>query len=205
MFFIGLYSLMFYLEFWHPYLKMRLLKLSFYILCDLDISVRLTPFKKIGSFLSFSVLRSKDFRTSLRKSGLGTYLWQFSHISLIFILKKYLIKSFISPEVSCSKLYFCHNLLFFKYVAYKYINNFSSVQLLSQIQLFVTPWIAACQANLSITSSWSVLKLMSIESVMPSNHLILCHSHLLLPWVFPSIRLFSNRSEEHSLNSSHAT
>ena len=83
--------------------------------------------------------------------------------------------------------------------AYKYINNLSSVQLLSQIQLFVTPWIAACQANLSITSSWSVLKLMSIESVMPSNHLILCHPlcHplLLLHSILPSIRVFSSESD----------
>ena len=58
----------------------------------------------------------------------------------------------------------------------------------------MTPWTAACQASLFITNSWSLLKLMSIESVMPSNHLILCHSLLLLPSVFPSIRVFSNES-----------
>ncbi|XDC51342.1 hypothetical protein R6Z07M_002524 [Ovis aries] len=69
--------------------------------------------------------------------------------------------------------------------------QFSSVQLLSRVQLFVTSWTAACQASLSITNSWSLLKLMSIESVMPSNHLILCHSLLLLPSIFPSIRVFS--------------
>ena len=57
-----------------------------------------------------------------------------------------------------------------------------------------TPWTAACQASLSVTSSWSVLKLMSIESVMPSNHLILCHPLLLPPSTFPSIRIFSNKS-----------
>ena len=61
--------------------------------------------------------------------------------------------------------------------------QFSSVQLLSHVQLFATPWTAACQASLSITNSQSLLKLMSIESVMPSNHLILCHP-LLLPWSF---------------------
>ena len=55
----------------------------------------------------------------------------------------------------------------------------------------VTPWTAACQVSLSITDSWSLLKLMSIESVMPSNHLILCHPLLLLPSIFPSIRVFS--------------
>ena len=72
--------------------------------------------------------------------------------------------------------------------------QFSSVQSLSRVRLFVTPWIAACQASLSITKSQSSPKLMSIESVMPSNHLILCHPLLLLPSVFPSIRVFSNES-----------
>ena len=70
----------------------------------------------------------------------------------------------------------------------------SSVQLLSCVQLFATPGTAACQASLSITSSWSLPKLMSIESVMPSNHLILCHPLLLPPSIFPSIRVFSNKS-----------
>ena len=63
--------------------------------------------------------------------------------------------------------------------------------------LFVTPWTATCQASLSFTVSWSLLKLMSIESVMPSNHLILCHPLLLLPSIFPSIRVFSNESALH--------
>ena len=70
----------------------------------------------------------------------------------------------------------------------------SSVQSLSRVWLFATPWTAACQASLSITNSWSLLKLMPIESAMPSNHLILCHPLLLLPSIFPSIRVFSNES-----------
>jgi len=70
----------------------------------------------------------------------------------------------------------------------------SSVQSLSRVQLFVTPWTAAHQASLSITNSQSLLKLMSIESVMPSNHLILCRALLLLPPIFPSIRVFSNET-----------
>ena len=74
--------------------------------------------------------------------------------------------------------------------------TFSSVQLLSHVQLFATPWTAACQASLSITNSWSLLKLMPIESVMPSNHLILCRP-LLLPSIFPNIRVFSNKSVLH--------
>ena len=72
--------------------------------------------------------------------------------------------------------------------------QFSSVQSLSRVQLSATPWIAACQASLSITNSRSSLKLMSIEWVMPSSHLILCRPLLLLPSIFPSIRLFSNES-----------
>ena len=72
--------------------------------------------------------------------------------------------------------------------------QFSSVQLLSHVQLFATPWTATGQASLKITNSKSLLKLMSIESVMPSNHLILCHSLLLLPSIFPSIKVFSNDS-----------
>ena len=71
---------------------------------------------------------------------------------------------------------------------------YSSVQSLSLVQLLVTPWTAACQASLSITSSQSLLKLMSIESVMPSNHLIFCRPLFLLPSIFPSIRVFSNES-----------
>ena len=72
--------------------------------------------------------------------------------------------------------------------------EFSSVQLLSHVRLFVTPWTAAHQASLSITRSQSPPKPMSIESVMPSNHLILCHPLLLLPSILPSIRVFSNES-----------
>ena len=72
--------------------------------------------------------------------------------------------------------------------------QFSSVQSLSHAQLFATPWTVPHQASLSITNSWSLLKLMSIELVIPSNHLILCHPLLLLPSIFPSIRVFSNES-----------
>ena len=71
---------------------------------------------------------------------------------------------------------------------------FSSFQSLSHDRLFVTPWTTAPQASLSITNSWSSPKLMSIESVIPSNHLILCHPRLLLPSIPPSIRVFSNES-----------
>ena len=72
--------------------------------------------------------------------------------------------------------------------------HFSSIQLLSHVQIFATPWTAACQAFLSITNSQSLLKLMPIESVRPSKHLILCCPLLLLPSIFPSIRVFSSKS-----------
>ena len=89
----------------------------------------------------------------------------------------------------------------------QWILKFSSVQLLSRVQLFATLWTAALQASLSITSSWSLPTLMSIELVMASNHLILCCPLILLPSIFPSIRVFSNESSSptpqfKSINSS---
>ena len=72
--------------------------------------------------------------------------------------------------------------------------SISSIQLLSCVRLFATTWTAAHQASLSITNSWNLFKLMSIESVMPSNHLILCHPLLLPPSIFPRIRVFSSES-----------
>ena len=73
----------------------------------------------------------------------------------------------------------------------------SSVQLLSQVRLFATPWTTAHQASLSITKSWSLLKLVSIESVVPFNHPVFCIPLLFLPSIFPSIRVFSNESILH--------
>ena len=77
------------------------------------------------------------------------------------------------------------------------IPQFSSVQSLSRVRIFAAPWTAACQASLSITNSQRLPKLMSIESVMPSNHLILCHPLLLPHSIFPGIRVFSNESVLH--------
>ena len=84
-------------------------------------------------------------------------------------------------------------IFFISFLSMCYIVS-QSVQLLSHVWLFVTPWIIARLTSLSITNSRSSPKLMSIESVMPSNHLILCHPLLLLPSIFPSIRVFSNES-----------
>jgi len=88
-------------------------------------------------------------------------------------------------EKNMKRIYICSHL---------YMYPFSSVQSLSRVWLFVTPWITARQASLSITNSWTSLKFMSIKSVMPSSHLILCRPLLLLSPVPPSIRVFSNES-----------
>ena len=84
-------------------------------------------------------------------------------------------------------------------LAGRFLNNWdtSSVQSLNRVRLFATPWTAAHQVSLSITNSRSLLKLMSIESVMPSNHLLLCCPLLLLPSIFPNIRVFSSESALH--------
>ena len=78
-----------------------------------------------------------------------------------------------------------------------FIDSFSSVQSLSRVQLLATLWTATCQASLSFINSRSLLIFMVIQSVMPSNHLILCHPLLVLPSIFPSIRVFSNESVLH--------
>ena len=83
------------------------------------------------------------------------------------------------------------------YIILIFVTKLSSVQSLSRVQLFATPWTAAHQASLSINNSQSLLRLMSIELVMPSNHLILCHLLLLPPSIFPSIWVFSNESVLH--------
>ena len=86
---------------------------------------------------------------------------------------------------------------YLQYLAGCLAHQFSSVQSLSHVWLFVTPWITACQASLSITNSQSSLKLISIKSVMPSSHLILCRPLFLLPPIPPGIRVFSNESTLH--------
>ena len=86
----------------------------------------------------------------------------------------------------------------FRQQGHLYLRSVSqSVQSLSRVRLFAAPWTAARQASLSITNSWSLLKFLSIESVMPSHHLILCHPLLLLPSVFPSVRVFPSESVLH--------
>ena len=110
----------------------------------------------------------------------------------LFAIMMHLGNSFYIPDIRAwSEVWFAN--FFSQSIACLFI-LFSSVQSLSHVWLFATPWTTAHQAPLSITNSWSLLKLMSIESVMPSNYLILCHPLLLPPSIFPSIRVFSNES-----------
>ena len=142
--------------------------------------------------------------------------WELYSLNALCLRKLAILTFFMSPDLSlwtgsklCDRLPL-HNILNVIYLIVFYIfkkkpetkgicviNQFSSVQLLSHVQLFATPWTAAHQSSLSITNSRSLLKLMSIESVMPSNHLILCHPLLLLPSIVPSIRVFSSESVLH--------
>ena len=123
-----------------------------------------------------SILKSSHYHSS----ALAIYLWVcFPEILLIWCKKKNKNCSFNKQMERCSK---------------SLIIQFSSVQSLSRVRLLATPWIAARQASLSITNSRSLFRLMCIELVMPSSHLILCHPLLLLPPIPPSIRVFSNES-----------
>ena len=108
-------------------------------------------------------------------------------------LDLYLGDSQIESQILSSSVI---SLILFFFKAFYFIlgYHFSSVQSLSHVQLFATPWTAACQASLSIINSQSLFKLMSFKSVMPSSHLILCRPLLFLPSIFHSIRVFSNES-----------
>ena len=116
---------------------------------------------------------------------------------VVYLLwKKKISLQVLCPFLNCFFIFiFCYWFV----SVFKNMLQFSSVQSLSHVQLFVTPWIAACQASLSITSSWSSLKLMSIELVMPSSHLILCHPLFLLPPIPPSISLFQWVNSSHEV------
>jgi len=114
---------------------------------------------------------------------LSCAFWHFDILGEMSVQVLYPLKFFLVVGVFCFLFFDCCWIVEVLYVVV-------FVQSHSHVWLFVTPWTAACQASLSFTISWSLLKLMCIESVMPSNHLILCHPLLLLPSVFPSIRSF---------------
>ena len=124
--------------------------------------------------------------------------WQFVSYMILYMFQCHSPKSSHPRPLPESKrlFYIPVSLLLSRIQGYRSV-QFSSVQLLSHVQLFSAQWMAACQASLSITNSQSLLKLMSIVSVMPSNHLILCHPLLLMPSILPSIRVFSSESVLH--------
>ena len=129
-------------------------------------------------------------RSSLRTTGLSLPELSFPNHTSLHIRRRLVTSPTLKHgRQSCQKDHLMNTCIITGSSA-----QFSSVQLLSQVRLFATPWITILQASLSITNSRSSLKLMSIELVMPSRHLILCHPLLLLPPIPPSIRVFSNES-----------
>ena len=137
------------------------------------------------------------------KSDTQEYLWVLVPLNLLGLSKLLIFCMFIIWFVGMVTYmhtdFQSHNIVYINYMQFSVcalhsVAQFSSVQSLSRVRLFATPWIAAHQASLSITNSRSSLKLMSIRSVMPSSHLILCRPLLLLPPIPPSIKVFSNES-----------
>ena len=114
----------------------------------------------------------------------------------MYTIKIYLEFGVIYSYLELGTILLCYVDRDFEYPEFKWLNSFfnSSVQLFSHVWLFAAPWTAGCQASLYITDSWSLLKLMSMELVMPSNHLIFCCPLLLPPAIFPSIGVFSSES-----------
>ena len=117
-----------------------------------------------------------------------------SHVIVSKFLSEFVYKNGNGDDNAChTELQAGNEMMCMYQVLSRVLDPHSSGQLLSCVRFFVTPWTTAHQASLSIANSRSLFKLMSIESVMPSSHLILCHPLLLLPSIFPSIRVFSNR------------
>ena len=140
---------------------------------------------------------------SLSRVRLFVTPWTAAHQALLSIInsQSWLKLMSIESVMLSSHLILCHCLLSplsifpsIRVFSNESVLHINSVQLLSHVQLFVIPWTAACQASLSITNSWSLPKAVSIESVMLSNHLILCCPLRLLTSIFPSITVFSNES-----------
>ena len=155
----------------------------------------------ISNFVNLEVINDTTFHFPFINKA--EYICKFSYMIHVF----FLWKAFVLFPIWFSLFLYCYIRIILAVVHITYITNilcisvlslfiisFSSVQLPSHVWLFAISWTAAHQASLSITNYQSLLKLMSIKSVMPSNHLILCHLLLLPPSIFPSIRVFSNVS-----------
>jgi len=154
-----------------------------------------TLLKNWSAPLAFDVLTNKPKDPWRSKSSFNQYKTQNIPLFQSGAVRVSLIR-FLSPACQWGWLHF-YTCLGTYLLWWLLQAQFSSVQSLSHVQLFATPWTAAHQASLSITNSQSLLKLTSIKLVMPSNHLILCHSLLLLPSIFPSIRVYLNELVLH--------
>ena len=139
---------------------------------------------------SWDVLETVSSHLDQESEEIKDYYFPPSYPVFLFVC---LFVLFFSINHPLSSFFYCLFLWVLSFLKSSSTVKFSSVQSLSHVRLFAAPWTAACQASLSITNSWSLPKLMSIESVMPSNHLILC-CPLLLPSIFPSSSVFSNES-----------
>ena len=154
-----------------------------------------TLLKNWSAPLAFDVLTNKPKDPWRSKSSFNQYKTQNIPLFQSGAVRVSLIR-FLSPACQWGWLHF-YTCLGTYLLWWLLQAQFSSVQSLSHVQLFATPWTAAYQASLSIANSQSLLKLTSIKLVMPSNHLILCHSLLLLPSIFPSIRVYLNELVLH--------
>ena len=142
--------------------------------------------------------RNTFFQGVCSSMDLSCYPWSDTYWVSIFHSFTGEILFWVPFTLLCTKVAVVNKTDWKKYQCPESLPFFVIVQLLSWVQLFVNPWTAALQASLSITNSWNLLRLMSIESVMPSNHLILCCPLFLLPSIFPIIGVFSDESALHS-------
>ena len=170
-----------------------------HVYCTLFLLINTLPASLPSTFVEIIFCKAEGPRPLSLSAGLVVRIWCFHSCDPTSISAQELaLASEIWSEVTCAASGLKHLKLgcYFNTQSTS-TSQFSSVQPLSRVQLFATPWTAAPQASLSITISWSLPKLMSIKSMMPSNHLILCHTLFLLPSIFPSIRVFSNESVLH--------
>ena len=150
----------------------------------------------VPSLICFPLLKTSLSVVEIHTNDLHSkYSLVLSSLAQSNVLKnfKFFVMCIKNPVLFIANKYFIVNFTIC-WSTYLLMDQFSSAPLLSRVRLFATPWTAARQASLFITNSQSLLRLMSIRSVMPSNHLNLCHPLLLPPSIFPSIRVFSNES-----------
>ena len=185
---------------WYPYIWSLHLSLYFYVANKFIYTIFLDSTCKWYNAMSvFHFLTTLCMRVSMSNhisvNGRTSSPFMAEQYSVVYMYLIFFIHSSVDGHLACFHIMAIVNSIAvntsihipFWFMVFSW---FSSVQSLSHVRLFATPWSAAPQASLSITNSWSLPKPMSVESVMPSNHLILCHPLLLLPSIFPNIRVF---------------